>query len=154
MTKLLTILTAVNLITNFSYGEVEKKEIQKEIQRLEKLKLEVKKLIEKNNLLLEEIEKKRKKLEKEKKEFEKIVQKVNQERYKKLGKVFEKMEPEMAGEKISKMKDPLKAAYIIYNMKPRLAGEVMNYVKPEMVDKIVKILTEIKNQNNPPSSQN
>jgi len=42
------------------------------------------------------------------------------------------------------MKDPKKAAYIIYNMKPRLAGEVMNYVDPEMVDKIVKILTDLK----------
>jgi flagellar motility protein MotE (MotC chaperone) len=54
------------------------------------------------------------------------------------------MDPELAGQKISKFTDPKEAAYIIYNMKERKAGAVMNYIDPEVVDKIVKILTDIK----------
>jgi len=147
MNYLMSVIITLGMIVSFSYAQVEKKEIDKEIKRLEQLKSEVKALIDKNNALLESIKEERAKLKQEKEEFKNFIKKAQEERYKKLGKVFEKMDPEMAGEKISNMKDPVKAAYIIYNMKPRLAGEVMNYVKPEMVDEIVKILTDIKKQN-------
>ena len=56
------------------------------------------------------------------------------------------MEPEIAGEKISNMEDPKKAAYIIYNMKESKAGEVLNYVSPDMVNQITKILTQLKKE--------
>ncbi|WP_457642232.1 hypothetical protein [Persephonella sp.] len=121
-----------------------KEEIQKEIEKLTKLREEIKKLIEEKKAILKQIKEEEKKLEEKKKEISKLVKKAEEDRYKRLAKVFEKMDPEMAGEKISKMTDPKKAAYIIYNMKERLAGEVMNYINPEMVDKIIKILTELK----------
>ncbi len=121
-----------------------KKEIKIEIEKLRKLRVEVEKKIKEDEKLLQKIKEERKKLKKEREAFEKYIKLVESERYKKLAKVFEKMDPELAGEKISKMKDPKIAAYIIYNMKERKAGEVLNYVDPKMVDKITKILTDIK----------
>lgn len=124
--------------------QVEKKETQKEIEKLLSLKKKVESLIEKNREILKKIEQEREALKKEKEEFEKEVQEVQSERYKKLAQMFSKMDPEMAGQKISAMTDPKEAAYILYNMKSRVAGEVLNYVDPKMVDKIVKILTNLK----------
>ncbi|RMA97631.1 MotE family protein [Hydrogenothermus marinus] len=131
-------------IFGVSYSQPEKKEIDKEIKKLEKLRTEVQNLIKRNEEILKKIEEEKSKLEKERKEFEKYVKEVEDERYKKLAKVFEKMEPELAGQKISNMEDPKKAAYIIFNMKERSAGEVLNYVSPDMVNQITKILTDIK----------
>ena len=54
------------------------------------------------------------------------------------------MDPELAGEKISKIQDPRRAALIVYNMKERSAGAALNYVDPKRVSEIVRILTEIK----------
>ncbi|WP_457622314.1 MotE family protein [Persephonella sp.] len=122
----------------------EKIEIQKEIERLTKLREEIKKLLEEKKKILKQIEEKEKALAEKEENIKKVLKKAEEDRYKKLAKVFEKMDPEMAGDKISKMTDPVKAAYIIYNMKERLAGEVMNYVDPEMVDKITRILTDLK----------
>ena len=142
---ILRIFIISNLLFFFSEAQqVEKKEIQKEIKRLEKLKKEVSNLIQENKKLLAEIKKNKEELEKEKKAFEEYKKQVEAERYKKLAKVFEKMESELAGEKISKMEDPKKAAYILYNIKERKAGDILNYVDPKMVSKIVKILTELK----------
>jgi len=147
---LLIIGVSLSLIfTSYSADnqKAEKIEIKKEIDRLIKLREEIKKLIEEKKKILRQIEEKEKSLEDKEKSIKNLLKKAEKERYKKLAKVFEKMDPEMAGEKISKMTDPVKAAYIIYNMKERLAGEVMNYVDPEMVDKITKILTDLrKNQ--------
>lgn len=131
-------------IFGFSYSQPEKKEIDKEIEKLEKLRTEVQQLIKKNEELLKKIEKEKEELNKQKQEIEKYIKEVEDERYKKLAKVFEKMDPELAGQKISNMEDPKKAAYIIFNMKERSAGEVLNYVSPDMVNQITKILTDIK----------
>jgi len=132
---------------NSAFPQTEKREIQKEIQNLIKLREEIKSLIKKNEEVLKKIKEEKEKLEKEKQDFENYVKKVKDQRYKKLAKMFEKMEPELAGEKISNMEDPKKAAYIIYNMKESKAGEVLNYVSPDMVNQITKILTELKKKN-------
>ncbi len=124
--------------------QVEKKETQKEIEKLLSLKKEVESLIEKNQELLQKIEQERKALKREREEFQKEIRRVQSERYKKLAQMFSKMDPEMAGQKISAMTDPKEAAYILYNMKSRIAGEILNYVDPKMVDQIVKILTNLK----------
>ncbi|WP_456455811.1 MotE family protein [Thermovibrio sp.] len=130
---------------SFSQELLTEKEVKTEIERLKELQKEVEKEIKSKEELLKKIEEEREKLKKEREELEKRVEEVKAERYKKLAQVFEKMDPELAGQKISALTDPKEAAYIIYNMKPRKAGEVMNYVNPQMVDKIVKILTQIKN---------
>ncbi len=129
---------------NEQLSSVYKEEIKIEIEKLKKLRKEVEKKIEEDKKILEKIKEERKKLQKEREEFEKYIKQVEAERYKKLAKIFEKMDPELAGEKISKMKDPKTAAFIIYNMKDRKAGEVMNYVDPAMVNKITRIITDIK----------
>ena len=129
------------------YAQVEEKEARKEIQKLEKLKAEVERLLEEKKKVLQKIREEREHLKREREELEKLLKEAKAERYKKLAKVFEKMDPELAGQKISKFSDPKEAAYIIYNMKERKAGVVMNYVDPEMVNKIVKILTAIKPKN-------
>jgi len=122
-------------------------EISIELEKLKKIREEVEKKIEEDKKILQKIKEEREKLKKEREDFERYIKQVESERYKKLAKVFEKMEPELAGEKISKMKNPKTAAYIIYNMKERKAGEVMNYVDPKMVNKILKILTQLKKSN-------
>ncbi len=129
---------------SISFSQVEKKEVDKEIQRLTKLKKEVQKLIQKNNQLLAKLKEEEKILDNKRKSFEDYVKEVEKGRYKKLAKVFEKMDPELAGEKLSKIKDPRRAAYIVYNMKERSAGAALNYVDPDRVSEIVRILTEIK----------
>jgi len=136
----------VSLITLsfFAYGQPEKLEIEKEIKRLEKIREEIKQLIQKNEKILKDIEEQRKKLAKEKEELNKLKKEILDERYKKLAKMFEKMEPEIAGEKISNMEDPKKAAYIIYNMKESKAGAVLDNTSPDMVNQIVQILTQLK----------
>ena len=128
-------------------AQVEEKEARKEIEKLEKLKAEVEALLEEKRKVLHEIREEREKLKKEREALEKLIKEVEAERYKELAKVFEKMDPELAGQKLSKLTDPKEAAYIIYNMKERKAGQVMNYVDPEMVDRIVRILTDIKFKN-------
>lgn len=145
MRFLLAVLT-VSLLSSGAFGQeqVEKKETQKEIQKLLSLKREVESLIEKNRELLKKLEQERAALKREREEFQKELQKVQSERYRKLAKMFSKMDPEMAGQKISAMTDPKEAAYILYNMKSRTAGEILNYVDPKMVDRIVKILTDLK----------
>jgi len=132
------------LIPTSLQAQVEVKEAKKEIEKLEKLKAEVEKLLEEKKKILQQIKEEREKLRKEREALEKLIKEAKAERYKKLAKVFEKMDPELAGQKISKFTDPKEAAYIIYNMKERKAGAVMNYIDPEVVDKIVKILTDIK----------
>jgi flagellar motility protein MotE (MotC chaperone) len=124
--------------------KVEVKEAKKEIERLVKLREEVKRLINENKELLKKIEEEREKLRREREEFEKRVKEVESERYKKLAQVFSKMDPELAGQKISAFSDPKEAAYILYNMKSRKAGEILNYVDPKVVDEIVRILTSIR----------
>ncbi|NPA16442.1 hypothetical protein [Persephonella sp.] len=125
-------------------------ELQREIQRLEKLREEIKQMIQKNEKLLSQIKEERKKLAEEKKQLEELEKKLRSERYKKLAKVFEKAvdeDPELAAERISKMKDPTKAAYIIYNMKESKAGILMDYIDPKMADKIVRIIAQLKKKN-------
>ncbi len=131
-------------IFSFSFPQVEKKEIDKEIQKLTKLKKEVQELIKKNNQLLSKLKEEEAKLDKKRKSFEEFLKEAEKNRYKKLAKVFEKMDPELAGEKLSKIKDPKRAAYIVYNMKERSAGAALNYVDPQRVSEIVRILTDIK----------
>jgi len=133
---------------NDKSADVYRNEIAFEIEKLKKIREEVEKKIKEDKKILQQIKQEREKLKQEREDFEKYIKQVENERYKKLAKVFEKMEPELAGEKISKIKNPKVAAYIIYNMKERKAGEVMNYVDPKMVNKIVKILTDLKNQKN------
>ncbi len=145
MRFLVAVLTLSLLIPGaLGQERVEKKETKKEIEKLLSLKKEVISLIKKNQQLLKKIEEERKKLQKEREEFQKEIKEEKSERYKKLARIFSKMDPEMAGQKISAMTDPKEAAYIIYNMKSRVAGEIMNYVDPQMVNKIVNILTKIK----------
>ncbi len=147
--KFTALFTAVVIITignnSFSQELLTEKEIKTEIERLKELQREVEKEIKKKEELLKEIEKARRELKREREELEKRVEEVKAERYKRLAQVFEKMDPELAGQKISALTDPKEAAYIIYNMKPRKVGEVMNYVDPKMVNRIVKVLTQIKN---------
>ncbi len=125
-------------------SDLERREIEKEIERLEALKKEIVLLKGKNEELLKQIREERRKLQEERLSFEERIKEVRSERYRRLGKVFEKMEPEMAGQKLSKMKDPKEAAYIILNMKERAAGSALNYVDPKRVSEIVRILTQIK----------
>ena len=133
------------LLSNL-FADARTKEIEKEIQRLEKTEGIVKKEIDKNENLLKKIEKEKKELSEQKDNLKKMVEDIKKTRYKNLAKAFEAMDPEMAGEKISKMDDPKKAAYILYNMKARKAGAVLNNVDPKRVSQIVKILTDLKNR--------
>ncbi|SNR87861.1 MotE family protein [Desulfurobacterium atlanticum] len=134
---------------NFSAAqEVEKSEIKKELQRLLTLREEINKLIAKKEQILKKIVEERKKLAQERKAFEEEIKAVQNERYKKLAKIFSKMDPELAGQKISAMDNMTEAAYIFLNMKERYAGQIMNYVSPEKVKEIVSIMIEIKNNKN------
>lgn len=145
MRSLVVVLT-LSLLVPGALGQekVERKETKKEIEKLLALKREVESLVEKNQEILKKIEKEREKLKQERKAFQEEIERVRAERYRKLAKIFSKMDPEMAGQKISEMSNPKEAAFIIYNMKSRTAGEIMNYVDPKMVDRIVKILTGLK----------
>ena len=124
-----------------------KLEIEREIKKLEDLRNEIRNLIKQNEKILIKIKEERKKLTEEKKQLEKFEKKLKEERYKKLAKVFEKAvdeDPELAAERISNIKDPIEAAYIIYNMKESKAGILMDYVDPKMADKIVRIIAKLR----------
>ncbi len=152
--KFLTGTVSFLILIYASEGEPETKspsklEIEREIEKLEKLREEIKSLISKNQEILKKIETEKKKLAEERKKLIEETKKIQKDRYKKLAKVFEKAvdeDPELAAERISKIKDPVKAAYIIYNMKESKAGILMDYIDPKMADKIVKIISQIKNQ--------
>lgn len=120
------------------------REIENDIRRLTTLQERLTKTIEKNRTLIAKVKKEREALAQESAAFEKKVADEKSGRYQSLAKVFEKMEPELAGEKISKIKDPKDAALIIYNMKTRSAGAIMNYVDPRRASSIVTILTDVK----------
>jgi len=120
------------------------REIENDIRRLSTLQERLTKTIEKNRALVTSLKKEREALAQESAAFEKRVADEKSSRYQSLAKVFEKMEPELAGEKLSKIKDPKDAALIIYNMKTRLAGAAMNYVDPRRASSIVTILTDVK----------
>ncbi len=154
MMKFLIGTISLFFLVSTSKGEPETKspsklELEREIRRLEKLREEIKSLISKNQEILKKIEQEKKEVAEERKKLIEETKKIQKERYKKLAKVFEKAvdeDPELAAERISKIKDPVKAAYIIYNMKETKAGILMDYIDPKMADKIVKIISQIKNQ--------
>lgn len=135
-----------NLLLANLFADAQTKEIEKEIKKLEKLKSSIEKEIKKKSELLKKIKKERKELQAEKDSLNKLKEEIKQDRYKSLAKAFSAMDPEMAGEKLSKIEDPKKAAYILYNMKSRQAGAALNYVDPKRVSQIVKILTDLKNR--------
>lgn len=123
-----------------------KQEVIREIERLERLKKEISTLMEENLKTLEAVKKEKEELIAERQKLEELTKKLSDERYVKLAKTFEKMDPELAGEKISKIEDAMDSAYILYNMKERYAGAVLNYVDAARVGEIVKILTNLKKQ--------
>jgi flagellar motility protein MotE (MotC chaperone) len=119
-------------------------EVQKELQKLQQLKSYIESKLEENKKILEEIKKEQKDLYTLKENIQKQITEIQKERYKKLAKDFENMEPEYAGEKLSKFDDPKIAAYILYNMKSRKAGDALNYTDAKMVNEITKTLTKLK----------
>ncbi len=137
--RFIIIITVVSLLysNSFSQEKVTCKELNKEIKKLTQLKSKVEEEIRKNKELLKKIEKERESLREEER-------RIKSERFKKLAEMFSKMDPELAGQKLSAFTDPTEAAYILYNMKTRKAGEILNYVDPKVVDKIVQILTNIR----------
>jgi len=145
---MLMVIITVGMVNGSVAQEVEKSEIKKEIQKLLTLREEINKLIAKKEEILKRIVEERKKLAEERKAFEDEIKAVQNERYKKLAKIFSKMDPELAGQKISAMDNMTEAAYIFLNMKERYAGQIMNYVTPEKVKEIVSIMIEIKNKKN------
>lgn len=136
------ILLLIN-IAQLTFGATEQKEIKKELEKLTKLKAIIEKKIAKNRAILTSISEEKKKLENLKKNIDKQIKEIQNQRYKKLAKDFESMDPEYAGEKLSNI-DPKIGAYILYNMNSRKAGDALNYIKPEMVNKITKILTQLR----------
>ncbi|ADU97401.1 hypothetical protein Theam_1439 [Thermovibrio ammonificans HB-1] len=145
-TKLLAAAVAVNLATSTAAlaQKAQKVEIEKELKRLEQMRKQVKVLIQENRKLLQKIEAERKALEEARRELEKELKQAQSERYKKLAQMFSKMDPELAGQKISALQDPKEAALILYNMKARKAGAILDYVDPKVVSQIVKYLTTFK----------
>ncbi len=125
------------------YADSAQKEIDKELQKLAKLKAIIEKKIAKNKEILASIQQEKANLEQLKRSIDKQIEEIQSQRYKKLAKDFESMDPEYAGEKLSKI-DPKIAAYILYNMNSRKAGEALNFVAPETVSKITKILTQLR----------
>ena len=140
-------LLVTNLFISSLLADAQKKEIEIEIKRLIDLKKVVEAKIDENRKILKEIKEEQKKLNKAKEDLQKLQKELNKERFKKLAKAFEGMDPEMAGEKLSKLQSPVKAAYILYNMKSKSAGETLNFVDPKRVSEIVKILTDLKKKN-------
>ncbi len=125
------------------YGN-ECKEISKELRKLQELKNFIEAKIAKNRKLLKKINEQKKALQELNATIHKQITKIRTTRFKKLAKDFESMDPEYAGEKLSKIEDPKIAAYILYNMNSRKAGEALNYVEPKSLSTIVKILTQLK----------
>lgn len=139
-------LIGILFLISSSFAQVE--ELKKEAEKLKQIRDEIKATYQKNEALLEQIRKERQTLELLKKEIEESKKKIQDERYKKLAKVFEKMDPEMAGQKLSKMESAEDAAYIIFNMNEKKAAAVLDNTDPIMVSKIVKILTRLKEESN------
>ncbi len=140
------VIFASLLTVSLLYSQTEIKELEKEIKKLEKLKEEIHTKLERNREVLAKIEQEKKSLEELRKRVEKEIKEIEKKRYKKLAKDFENMDPEYAGEKLSKFDDPKIAAYILFNMNSRKAGEALNYTDAKMVNKISKILTQLKNE--------
>lgn len=140
--KIRTFTIGALATVSFSLGQ--EKDIKSEIDKLVKLRNEIKATYESNQALLEKIRKEKEQLEILKKQIEEQQKKITEERYKKLAKVFEKMDPELAGEKFSKMESAEDAAYILYNMNEKKAASILNNTDPVMVNKIVRILTGLK----------
>jgi flagellar motility protein MotE (MotC chaperone) len=138
-------LIGILFLISSSFAQVE--ELKKEAEKLKQIRDEIKATYQKNEALLEQIKKEKQALELLKKEIEESKKKIQDERYKKLAKVFEKMDPEMAGQKLSKMESAEDAAYIIFNMNEKKAAAVLDNTDPVMVSKIVKILTRLKEEN-------
>jgi len=139
-------LIGILFLISSSFAQVE--ELKKEAEKLKQIRDEIKATYQKNKALLEQIKKEKQALELLKKEIEESKKKIQDERYKKLAKVFEKMDPEMAGQKLSKMESAEDAAYIIFNMNEKKAAAVLDNTDPIMVSKIVKILTRLKEESN------
>ncbi|BAF69751.1 hypothetical protein [Nitratiruptor sp. SB155-2] len=139
-------LTVFILISTSSlFAQTEKKEIQKELEKLRTMQEILKKQIKEKKLLLEKIKEEETKLQRFKKMLDNQIKTIQSQHFKKLAKDFESMDPEYAGEKLSKIKDPKIAAYILYNMKSKKAGEALNFIDPEALNKITVILTKLKN---------
>lgn len=126
------------------FGDAQLREIQKELQKLQALRQQLQADISKNEKLLAKIEEEKKSLQDLNASINEQIKQIQSERFKKLAKDFESMDPEYAGEKLSKMKDPTIAAYILFNMNSRKAGEALNYVDPDMLSRITAILTKLK----------
>ena len=120
------------------------KELQKEFAKLQQLRQEIERKIAYNKKILTQIQQATQELKDLNQTINQQIEQIKNERFKKLAKDFESMDPEYAGEKLSKMSDPAIAAYILFNMNPRKAGEALNYVDPKMLDKITSILTKLK----------
>lgn len=127
-----------------AFGSVKEREIRIELKQLEQLKSIIEKKIAQNKKILQTIETKKHELEQLKQKIDKQIQEIQNKRFKKLAKDFENMDPEYAGAKLSKLSDPKIAAFILYNMNPRKAGEALNYVEPKALNKITKILVQLK----------
>ena len=118
------------------------KEIQRQIQILEKLKKELEELIKRKEEVLKQYNKTLQELKKERMKLLDLTKKLKLERYKKLAKAFEKMEPEQAANLINNM-DPELLAYILYNMKPSKAGEILQYADPVKVNGILRKMVSL-----------
>lgn len=125
-------------------AQTQQRELTTEIRKLTELQVQLRNKIDENRKIVARLQQEREALKTEKAAFEKMIADEKNARYQALAKVFEKMEPELAGEKITKIKDPRHAALIIHNMKTRSAGAVMNYVDARRASTIVSILTDIK----------
>ncbi len=138
-------LIASSLLPLWLYGAGECKEIEKELQKLRMLKKMVQQELATNKKLLEQIRQERQALKELNASIQKEIETIQSQRIKKLAKDFESMDPEYAGEKLSKMKNLTIAAYILYNMNSRKAGEALNFVTPKALSTITQILTKLKN---------
>lgn len=135
------ILVGILIVSKFSLAQVD--ELKKEAQKLEKLRNDIRAEYTKNQEVIKQIRAERERLEQLKREIEEQTRKIKEERYMKLAKVFEKMDPEEAGKKISKAENPEEIAFILYNMNERKAAAILNNTEPDMVNKILKYLTQL-----------
>lgn len=141
MLKRFTVASLLTVIS-VSYGQVD--ELKREAEKLEKIRNDIRTEYTKNRETLKQIQAERERLQQLKREIEDQAKKIKEERYQKLAKVFEKMDPEEAGKKISKAENPEEIAYILYNMNEKKVAAILNNTDPEMVNKILKHLTLIK----------
>jgi len=138
-----TLIIVVSLC-GAAFADAQQKELQKEMERLQQLRKTIEAKLTRNQKILAQIQEEKKALQKLKEELERERKDLNNARFKKLAKDFENMDPEYAGEKLSKMQDPRIAAYILYNMNSRKAGEALNFVDPDAVSKITQILVRLR----------